>query len=495
MKKRNKILLFALMFTIFVLVSCFIYAGQFRKNDSVRAMSKKEKLDIMTPVETEVVTYDVDGKAIISKESMSLLNSLGENLENIVSTSEVYDRTLDRTVTRIVTDKSEIDIDNEGTIVEYKNYEDFSTRDKDRTDYVEGQPLEVVDYMITDASQLTGVYDIISTANDLSTYKQTDCSNNIEGIWMLTWNKKINEELANPYDNINVAVDAKDGSIKIYCKNTMLPNEVEPVVTREEAIELARPVFERNGITGNIDATLGFFRPNYFWDEEDYNPETFVRLSWNVNIDNDSFVQIDAITGENIGGDTKKNICGRSMFVVDFPGIYECAALGYDALNRLNYDQTNYPPVYWSITQTDINWMLSQSDMYALYLSSHGNKTSLYNSILDGNNWAVYCYDNTSFGVWRFVYLDACYTSKTLRFPNAFHCLNTGTCFVGWNVAVNIYTSLDFDERFLPRLGYMSVYDAVVVSLTESRDAGFDEDYNICDPGFAGDPNYYGWAW
>ncbi len=42
----------------------------------------------------------------------------------------------------------------------------------------------------------------------------------------------------------------------------------------------------------------------------------------------------------------------------------------------------------------------------------------------------------------------------------------------------------------------MSIGDNVVTSLWECRnEEGLVYPNNICDPGFCGDPSYYGWAW
>ena len=50
----------------------------------------------------------------------------------------------------------------------------------------------------------------------------------------------------------------------------------------------------------------------------------------------------------------------------------------------------------------------------------------------------------------------------------------------------------DFGLEF----GTMTILDDVVTSLWECRnDEGLTDSWNICDPGFTGDSNYWGWAW
>ena len=89
----------------------------------------------------------------------------------------------------------------------------------------------------------------------------------------------------------------------------------------------------------------------------------------------------------------------------------------------------------------------------------------------------------------------ACLTSSNNNFANVFNATGASECFVGWNVSVNVYTALDFNRRFFPHFGTMSVYYAVVTSLWESRNAGYNTSNNISDPRFIIDLNYYGWAW
>lgn len=133
-----------------------------------------------------------------------------------------------------------------------------------------------------------------------------------------------------------------------------------------------------------------------------------------------------------------------------------------------------------------------------VYIASHGTIRDGNNVLFDNgyftlSNW--YIWSNKSYGNWHFVFLDACYTSATNNFANSFGINGSGKCFVGWNISIENGTVIDFDRRFLPRLGSMSVHDAVVTSLWESRNAGYNTGNAMCNPGFIGDTNYYGWAW
>lgn len=500
-KILQKTLLIFLIIILF-LVSCNSYAAETLKNnsnkDSILTESEKQEFNINSPVE-EKSQYTGEIPEI-SNQSKQLLKSFDKDISEIKETERVYDNVLNRETIRITSINAEIDLDNNGNIVSYKNLDDFSSIDKNKRDYNENEDFVKNNYEITQLSDLSDTISLIESENDLIGYELTDCSDSVEGTWILTWCKSYGNELINPYDCVNVVIDAKDGSIMLFGKNAMNPNTTVPTLTQDEAIRLADTIISKFDNKDAIDVKLTFFRPNYYWnDGELYESEDFVRLSWEVSIKDCVSVQIDAETGEVLGGAmTESTDCARSMSVVSFTGQQERATLAYNAFNRLGYNQSNYPAVSWSISQTDIDWMLSRSDMYGLYLNCHGGVSNGLSVLADAStlsnaNWQVW--SNNNFGNWHFVYLDACLTSSNNNFANAFHATGSGRCFVGWNISIAAVTALDFDRRFLPRLGTMSVYDDVITSLWESRNAGYNSGNYTCNPGFLGDTNYYGWAW
>ena len=493
----SRILVISLI-TVLLFISLNVYATQetIAKNNintnDILSTVNKEKINLNASIETEVVCA-INEVPEMTVESKQLLDSFDKEVLDIKTAKKVYDSSLDRETIRISSDEYEIDLDNNGNIVNYKNFEDFSTEDKNKRDYIEGVPLDEVNYQLDDKQDLNNLINLIETKNNLENYKLIDCSNNIEGVWFLTWYKDYGNNLLNSYDCVNVAIDAKDGSVMIFSRNTMLPNSTEPVITSDEALKIADPIISKY-CDKNTNVQLTFFRPNFYFEEGGpYEIADFIRLSWNVTTDKCTSVQVDAITGEILGGSKTKTDCGRAMSVVDFEGQVELANLASAALSRLGYNQANYPAVSWAISQNDINWMLSRPDMYGLYLSCHGgliNGVNVLtdNTVLENSNWQVW--SNQSFGNWHFVYLDACLTSVNNNFATAFGTIASGRGFVGWNHEVYEDAALHFDRIFLPSLGSMSVHNAVVQALTRTRNAGF-----YCDPGFIGDTAYFGWAW
>lgn len=498
---QKPIMLISLL-TILFTISCVVYATQLTEKSNRKALIlvgyERQKMDISSPTEIEISKDSEKQIPEINSKSKQLLNSFNKDISTTKNVKKIYDKTLNREVTRITSKDTEIDFDSNGNIVSYKNFDDFSTVDKNKKDYNENEILSKIDYKLKKSSDLSDIISTIEKENDLAGYKLVECNNDIESVWTLTWNREHENGLLNSYDCVNVIIDAKDGSIMLFGKNKMEANTTVPILTKDEAIKLANSIISKYD-KKNIDIKLTFFKPNFYFEEGGpYETANFVRLSWEVSIKDTVNVQIDAETGEILGGGETQAVSGRAMSVTNFPGQQERATLASNALSRLGYSQSGYPPVYWTVKQTDMNWLLSRTDLYGLYLLSHGGISNGVSVLADSNNlgtanWQIW--SNKNYGIWRFVYLDACETSANNNFANAFKATYAGECFIGWNNNVNTYTALDFNRRFFPRLGYTTVHDAVVTSLWESRNAGFNGPDTICNPGFIGDINYYGWAW
>lgn len=497
----KSILIMLLIIFAFSAISNIVYAINEEQNDTstelIISNYEKELVDINQPI--EIVTEENVSFPTINEVSLNLINELDIEISENDEIKKIYDNSIDREVTRVISDSAEVDFDNYGNIVTFKNLDDYSTEDKNRRNYIEGVALPTITYEITNQTDLADVISQVDDLYDLTNYELVDCSNDIEEAWTLTWCRDYGNNLINPYECINLVVDAKDGSITILGKNSMVPNATVAVITADQASSIANSIVSQYG-NNNIKTKLTFFRPNFYWEDEGpFETADFVRLSWEVYIEDIVSVQVDALTGEILGGyDVQSTDCGRSLSVVNFVGQANRAQLAYNALNTLGYNQSAYPPVSWSINQADIDWVLSRPDCYGLYLNCHGgiiNGVSVLgdSSILQNCTWTKW--SNTSYGNWHFVYLDACLTSANTNFANAFNATGSGRCFVGWNISIAASTAYDFDQRFFSKLGHMTVYNAVVEALWESRNAGYNSGNALCDPGFIGDSNYYGWAW
>jgi len=276
--------------------------------DAILIGYKKQKIDINLPIETEISKNPEGQLPEITNKSKQLLNSFNKDISKAKDVRKIYDKTLNREVTRVTSEDAEVDFDSNGNIVRYKNFDDFSTVDKDKRDYNENDDLPKIDYKIKKSSDLSDTISIIESENYLTGYKLIECSNNIESAWILTWVRDYGNGLINPYDCINAMIDAKDGSVMLFGRNKMEPNATVPILTQDEAIKLAEPIISKYDNI-NIDVKLTFFRPNFYWEEGGpYESADFVRLSWEVSIKNCVSVQIDAETGEILGGGSTQSV-------------------------------------------------------------------------------------------------------------------------------------------------------------------------------------------
>ena len=388
----------------------------------------------------------------ISDSSKVLLNNFHQDLSiaDVEEVQSVYNRSLDRETTRVVSESYEIDIDATGEIVRYQNYDDYSTVDKDRRDYDENEVLPEMEYLIAEQTDLD---DIIATIEEgLADYKLVDCSNHIQGSWMLSWCKDYGNGLVNPYDSVNVVVDAVDGSITLFGKSQIEPNTVTPVINEKQAIKASNSIISKlnEEVT---EVTLNFVKPNFYWvDGGPYETANFVRLAWVVTTTSGATIHVDAVTSEILGGSqTLSSDYGRSLQVVAGTGRTHKVQLASAGLSTLGFNQTGYTPVDWDVTQADINYLFSASNLYGLYLCCHGYYNGTTHTIDDGAlTWTKS--SSGSYGNWHFVFLDACNSCAGNLWANALHATGSGRCFVGWNVNVAQSTSYSFAKRFWPRV-------------------------------------------
>lgn len=457
---------------------------------------QREKIESDLPLEVYKGKYLKDKSSVLNSKSKQILKSFNVNIDDIKDIEIIQNNSLDKTVNRANIGNARVDFDEDGNMVEFINNDDISTVDKDKRDYKDNEPLQQVEYQLKSVEDLSSIIDNIGSINDLQNYKLVDCSNDITGVWQLTWNNDLGNGILNPYDVATASIDGKDGSVIIFTRNTVTPNTGTPIVTKNEAIEFAQPIISKFN-SKIIDASLTVTRPNFYWEGGGpYNSVDFVRLAWKVTLDKKKIVMIDAETGEILGGSqTKSSDYGRTLAVVPtFFRNTDCMNLAYNGLNSLGYKQPlpDYAPANYWISQVDINWIFTHPLIYGLYLSCHGLEDANGNylsAIADGRNWTKYASQVN--GNWHFAYLDACWTSSNTAFANAMHTNSAGRCFVGWNVAINETTAFEFDSRFWSKMGQMSICNAVITARNETLVAGFSD----CNPGFIGDLNYYGWAW
>ena len=119
------------LFLVLIFTSCMVFASQISNSinsNKVLVNYKKENIDLSSSIEKDI-SAEVSGQAYkINELGLQLLSNLDKDISEVQETKVIYDKILDRTVTRIKTDDFEIDLD----VVTYKNLDDYSTIDKDK---------------------------------------------------------------------------------------------------------------------------------------------------------------------------------------------------------------------------------------------------------------------------------------------------------------------------------------------------------------------------
>ncbi len=124
-----------MLFLVLIFTSCMVFASQISNSinsNKVLVNYKKENIDLSSSIEKDI-SAEVSGQAYkINELGLQLLSNLDKDISEVQETKVIYDKILDRTVTRIKTDDFEIDLDVNGDVVTYKNLDDYSTIDKDK---------------------------------------------------------------------------------------------------------------------------------------------------------------------------------------------------------------------------------------------------------------------------------------------------------------------------------------------------------------------------
>lgn len=461
---RKKFLLTTCIVFIIVFFSIIFLYITFATNDIQLDINSKDsilsnyeiKLDDINQPNEKILSTQNELPTITNK-SEELLEKFNKkiNVDKIEKIQQIYNNTLDRTTVRITFEDYKVDFDKNGNLVSYQNLNDYSTIDKDKKNYIENQPLLEKQYLINEKNDLNNIISTIQNLKNLENYKLIDCSNNVEGKWALSWCRDYGNNLLNPYESINIIVDAYDGSIMLYGENKLEPNTIQASITQDEAVNSAKTIITNTDIKS---IELGCVKPNFFWiDGGPYEIANFVRLAWIVTFETDETVYVDAVSNEVLGGSQPLSTdYGRALQVVEGDGRSHKVDLASAGLSRLGYNQNGYPPVDWNITQADIDYLFSAPNLYGLYLCSHGSFLGDEHILNDGayheSTWTKSSKGN--YGNWHFVFLDACKTSTNDLWVNALHASGSGRCFVGWNVRVNTGTSYSFAKRFWPRVRF-----------------------------------------
>ncbi|MGM9631300.1 hypothetical protein [Butyricicoccus sp.] len=292
--KQTKIISSLLSFTIFLSCSVLAVDANTSIDESNSLASRLEssgQLEQINPnesysnvISSETVTSDL--QATIS--SSDLLDYCSISDETINHSALVEDASNSNIVREVyLEDGSVIGMDDAYNIL---SITDFSSEDSS-DDVLYGQNSTI--------EQVVSYY-------GLQDNYQCNIEDDINGYIKYTWEKILSGGIVNPYDSVTLILDKDTYAIRVLNRF----NEVAPVqttaITEEQAKQIALTCQE------NFEAVtackLTYVQPNFFWNEEQiaYEPCDILELVYECVIDNQYIVDVDAETGEIIGGDSYK---------------------------------------------------------------------------------------------------------------------------------------------------------------------------------------------
>lgn len=475
---------------------------------------QREVKNYEEPLELFHGEYTKAPERAMNPQAKSALSALAVDTAEVKRAEIVEETRLSRTVRRMVFDNAQADFDEQGNLVDYINFEDIpeanpeyqeTAESQQITAYAAAQPV----YALTQRQQLDPYIEQLEEQFKLQDYVLVQCDTTVhESRWTLTWYKDCGGGLLNPYDNLTAFIDSADGSLVTMGRNTAEPNTTNPLVTERQTLEFAQPVTSLFSGVEHINASLTYFRPNFYWESNSvqYEEADFIRLAWEIRLDSAASVYIDALSGENLGGG-QSQVYGRALCAQpDFIDSDKRIQWANSGLSRLGYDVSGgFGPWNGYIKESDVRWTLEYPNLTGFYIACHGNNMGRgIHELYGANNtigirpelreWRIPA--NTVDEIFHFVFLDACSSSNVNcidSWRTAFHIggYDSDTAFVGWNIDVDNYVAADFCQRFWNRVNSYTIYNCVILSLTEGREL-----YGVlCNPGFSGDTGYYGRAW
>ena len=407
--------------------------------ESLKSTNSLKKIDAASPNETVIGDNSSNLPNLLNSKNNDMLSSYGVDTKNVKSVKTVKDNRNARTISEVELDnKSTVGFDLDNKIISISNF-----KNNDQLKLQSSLPNKVG----SDAD-LSNLINNIETNNNLKNdYKLvSSAAFDKEGdFWQLVWERKFDNGIFNPYDSIKVFVDRKDKSIVAYNKICMTPNTTQPVISENEALTSAQSVLDTIPNIKNKTVSLTTTRPNFYWnDNGSYEQLDSVRLAYQISVNDDSYIiNIDAVTGENLGGSISKSVDAKAFAYTYIGYGQKCADLAHDGMANLGWNtQSSYVASDASLGSQISSWW-NGSSSYAFYVASHGGPTT----IGDNATWIRYTTDVS--GNWYFVFLDACSTAVDTQWANAFKTTGySNRGFLGWYASVKSIACYHFDQYF-----------------------------------------------
>lgn len=319
--------------------------------------------------------------------------------------------------------------------------------------------------------------------------------------WFLAYRKVLSNGLVNENDGVNIMVARKDASVAFLNTFDMPANTLTAEKTEAEALTAANSVMSQKGFTSADidDVELGYVQPNFFWEEENYEPANFVRLAYIISLkDSAYFIYVDAVTGEVIGGDMAMGSGGAfgDQYVAGAQTIVNLAVNGIG--NTMGYSPVFSRCSSTNTTKNEILNFVERSDARAFYFSGHGWIDPTYGARISVKNglgenadviWRLYIRDLASYHTnWNFVFLSCCHLG-TASCASAFNIYDSSDnkVYMGFTGSIISATCEKFNSFFWSQVGSSRLYNCAIYA----RNSIYDMNLNA-PLYFTGDKYYWG---
>lgn len=405
----------------------------------------------------------------LTSKNIETLSEYGVNTKDVKNVKKIQDNRNSRTVSEVkFGGKCSVRFDSDNNIVSISNFKsrpvvskansaasiadevysdenvsvDSTTSDADETESAEKVSNEVSKAMITTIKTNSGLKD---------GYKLVDSQAFDDDYWQLEWQKDIGNGILNPYDSLKVVIDRSDNTVVVYNRFKTILETTEAVISEKEALSAAKPVLDAISDAGKTSISLTVTRPNHFWNEGGpYKADNAARLAYEIKAADGTYtIYIDAVTGENLGGDQTESKKGKAFALSNLYGAQYRAALAHDAMDDIGYHVLSSWVGSGSGMGTAILNFWNGSSSYGFYVACHGNPTTIGDG--SAGTWALSTSDVT--GNWKLVFLDACSTAQTKDWAKAFNIYGkSNRAFLGWSADVYQVPAYDFCTYFWPEV-------------------------------------------
>lgn len=420
-----------------------------------------------------------ENESVLNEENKNYLSNLGVEIEKI----NAVELNSESEKHYIIDETGYFDVNDDGEIIRLSN---FSRKyEKKESKYTENDLKKFV-------KEIENMY-------DLNNYELVISEEIDSDYWSFIWERKTSPSLYNKYNSIEIVVDRNNFKVVYLKKNDFDENIDRAVINEKEAFENLS-IFLRGRhevLTDKVSVKLEYIIPNDFWGNElpSINKNT-AYLAYVFASENDEHLfYIDATNGQIIDGDMSMSTAEAAGCFGQTDASYyngtKATLLAKGGMVTLGYNVTIFNSDT-STLRTKVLDFIDNTDSYGLYIRAHGSSiaTDPYLATIKGATQTTIVKSSEIIGNWHFVFLDACYTGRSL-WAEKFKITNTkaNVAYLGWDGTVLTGNSALFADEFWPLVNTMSIRNAAVAAAAEVPGSG------TTPIKFFGDTTYYGKVW